>query len=154
MTDLWKTVSKSLPRKICDLWIYNFSKCHFKFTFTYPLLMLQNNIESWIQYDSSLSLLNVYTHIHRDAYVFSMQYAFQFSSVQSLSHIQLFVTPWTAAGQASLSITISQSLPKLISIESVMPSNHLILCCPLSSIHTCIIIYVHISAYHRQILST
>ena len=70
--------------------------------------MLQNNIESWIQYDSSLSLLNVYTHIHRDAYVFSMQYAFQFSSVQSLSHIQLFVTPWTAAGQASLSITISQ----------------------------------------------
>ena len=55
----------------------------------------------------------------------------QFSSVQSLSHVQLFVTPWTGACQASLSITISQSLPKFISIESVMPSNHLILCCPL-----------------------
>ena len=48
-----------------------------------------------------------------------------------LSHVQFFATPWTAAHQASLSITNSQSLPKLISIESVMPSNHLILCCPL-----------------------
>ena len=48
--------------------------------------------------------------------------------VQSLSHVQLFVTPWTAACQASLSYTISQSLLKLISFESVMPSNHLILC--------------------------
>ena len=55
----------------------------------------------------------------------------QFSSVRSLSCVQLFVTLWTAAGQASLSITSSQSLPKLMSIESVMPSNHLILCCPL-----------------------
>ena len=51
--------------------------------------------------------------------------------VQSLSHVWLFVTPWTAAHQASLSITNSQSLLKLMSIESVMPSNHLILCCPL-----------------------
>ena len=55
----------------------------------------------------------------------------QFSSVQSLSHIQLFATPLTAARQASLSITNSQSSPKPMSIESVMPSNHLILCCPL-----------------------
>ena len=55
----------------------------------------------------------------------------QFSSVQSLSHVQLFVTPRTAAHQASLSITNSRSPPKLMSIESVMPSNHLILCCPL-----------------------
>ena len=52
-------------------------------------------------------------------------------SVQSLSCVQLFATPWTAACQASLSITSSQSLLKLMSIESVMPSNHLILCCPL-----------------------
>ena len=56
---------------------------------------------------------------------------FQFSSVQSLSHVRLFVTPWIAAGQASLSIANSQSLLKLMSIESVMPSSHLILCCPL-----------------------
>ena len=57
----------------------------------------------------------------------------QFSSVQSLSHVQLSATPWTAAHEASLSITNSQSLFKLMSIESVMPSNHLILCHPLSS---------------------
>ena len=55
----------------------------------------------------------------------------QFSSVQSLSHVRLFLTPWTAVRQASLSITNTRSLPKLMSIESVMPSNHLILCCPL-----------------------
>ena len=54
-----------------------------------------------------------------------------FTSVQLLNCIQLFVTPWTAARQASLSITNSQSLLKLMSIESVMPSNHLILCHPL-----------------------
>ena len=52
-----------------------------------------------------------------------------FSSVQSLSHVWLFATPWTAARQASLSITNSQSLLSLLSIESVMPSNHLILHC-------------------------
>ena len=55
----------------------------------------------------------------------------QFSSVQLLSHVQLFATPWTAACQASLSITNSQSLLKFISVESVMPANHLIFCCPL-----------------------
>ena len=55
----------------------------------------------------------------------------QFSSVQSLRGVWLFVTPWTAACQASLSIANSQSLLKLMSIDSVMPSNHLILCCPL-----------------------
>ena len=55
----------------------------------------------------------------------------KFSSVQSLSHIQLFVTSWTAACQATLSIINSWSLLKLMSIELVMLSNHLILCCPL-----------------------
>ena len=54
-----------------------------------------------------------------------------YQSVQSLSHVWLFVTPWTAACQASLSITNSWSLLKLMCIESVMPSNHLILCPPL-----------------------
>ena len=56
---------------------------------------------------------------------------FEFSSVQLLSHVRLFATPWTRARQASLSIINSQSSPKLMSIESVIPSNHLILCCPL-----------------------
>ena len=54
-----------------------------------------------------------------------------FSSIQSLSRVRLIVTPWSAARQASLSITNSWSLLKLMSIELVMPSNHLILCCPL-----------------------
>ena len=60
-----------------------------------------------------------------------MPTASQFSPVQSLSCVQLFATPWTAAHLASLSITSSWSLLKLVSIELVMPSNHLILCCPL-----------------------
>ena len=58
-------------------------------------------------------------------------HSFQFSSVQSLIRVRFFATPWTASRQASLSITNSWSLLKLMSIESVMPSNHLILCRPL-----------------------
>ena len=68
----------------------------------------------------------IHTHI-RQVYFAEMC----FSSVQSLSHVGLSVTKWTAAGQASLSITNSQRLLKLTSIQSVMPSNHLILCRPL-----------------------
>jgi len=60
-----------------------------------------------------------------------INYCYLGTSVQSLTHVRLFATPWTAACQASLSITNSWSLPKLMSIESVMPSNHLILCHPL-----------------------
>ena len=63
--------------------------------------------------------------------IYSNSYFQVFSSVQLLSRICFFATPWTAARQASLSITNSQSLLKLMSIESVMPSNHLILCRPL-----------------------
>ena len=63
---------------------------------------------------------------------FSVQFSsVQFSSVQSLNHVRLFVTPWIVALQASLSITNSWSLLKLMCIESVMPSSHLILCRPL-----------------------
>ena len=63
---------------------------------------------------------------------FSLSHAnIQFSSVQLLSHVRLFATPWTAACQASLSITNSQSSLKLTSVKSVMPSSHLILCRPL-----------------------
>ena len=66
-------------------------------------------------------------------YIFAVlcYYYTAFVADLSLSHVQLFATPWTAAPQASVSFTISQSLLKLMSIESVMPSNHLILCCPL-----------------------
>ena len=59
------------------------------------------------------------------------EHSVQFSSLQSLSRVRLFVTPWTAAHQASLSIVNSRSLIKLMSIELVMPSNHLMLCHPL-----------------------
>ena len=79
----------------------------------------------------------------------------QFSSVQSLSHVRLFATPWTAAHQASLSITNSQSPPKPMSIESVMPSNHLILCCPLlllPSIFPSIRVFSNESAHLTKVL--
>ena len=70
-------------------------------------------------------------------------------SVQSLSCVQLFATPWTAAYQASLSITNSRSLLKLMSIQSVMPSNHLILCLPLlSSVFPSIRVFSNESALH------
>ena len=74
------------------------------------------------------------------------------SSVQSLSHVPLFATPWTAARQASLSITSSQSLLKLTSMESVMPSNHLILCCPLllpPSVSSSISLFQSINSSHQ-----
>ena len=77
----------------------------------------------------------------------------QFSSVQSLSRVQLFATPWTTARQASLSITNSRSLPKLISIESVLPPNHLILCRPLllqPSIFPSIRVFSNESALHNR----
>ena len=69
--------------------------------------------------------------------------AYTFSSVQSLSRAQLFVTQWTAAHQASLSITNSRSWLKLMSTESVMPSNHLILCCPLLLLPSIFPIHLH-----------
>ena len=73
------------------------------------------------------------------------------SSVQSLSRVRLFATPWTAGHQASLSITSPQSLLKLMSIESVMPSNHLILCRPLllpPSIFPSIRVFSNESVFH------
>ena len=75
----------------------------------------------------------------------------QFSSVQLLSCVRLFATPWTATCQASLSITNSQSLLKLMSIESGMPSNHLILCHPLlllPSTFACIRVFSNESVLH------
>ena len=71
----------------------------------------------------------------------------QSSSVQSLSCVQLFATQWTAARQASLSITNSRSLLKLMSIESVMPSSHLILCHPLLLLSS---IFANISFFSNE----
>ena len=76
--------------------------------------------------------LSMWTEFHSKKYrAWRSWFLGQLSSVQLLSHVQIFVIPWTAARQASLSITNPQSLLKLVSIESVMPFNHLILCHPL-----------------------
>ena len=74
--------------------------------------------------------------------------SFNYSSVQLLSHVQLFATPWTAACQASLSITNTQNLPKLMSTESVVPSSHLIPFLLLPSIFPSIRVFSNDSALH------
>ena len=90
-------------------------KCHKEFAFVhFKLVMLSRILHFSPQVPAQLKGFSIFSIV-----------------VQSLSHVQLFVTPWTAAYQASLSFTTSQSLHKLMSIESVMSSNHLILCHPL-----------------------
>ena len=82
-----------------------------------------------------------------------MEHSVHFSSVQSLSRVRLFATPWTAARQSSLSITNSQSLLKLMSIKSVMPSNHLVLCHSiflLTSIFPSIRVFSNESVLHNR----
>ena len=85
-------------------------------------------IAKWFRY-ISISMY-IYRYIHLFLYIL-FPYGLSFSSIQPLSHVQLFATPWTAARQASQSITNSQSLLKLVSIELVTPSSQLILCHPL-----------------------
>ena len=82
-------------------------------------------------YFAYLSLHFSITHLHDYFCIFTSCYERSEFSFQLPSHVRLFATPWTAAYQASLSFTISQSLLKLMSIELAMTSNHLILCCPL-----------------------
>ena len=87
--------------------------------------------------------------LHRIPKILALVSSVQFSSVQSLSRVWLFVTPWSAARQASLFIANSRSLLKLMSSELVMPSNHLILCHPLlllPSISSCIRVFSNESA--------
>ena len=86
----------------------------------YKASLLQQAV--WPQSDSLEIAMEIRTHAFKDLIAVV---------IQSLSHVRFFATPWTAARQASLSFTISWSLLKLLSIESVMPSNHLILCPPL-----------------------
>ena len=97
-------------------------------------LVIQESQETWIWFLGQEDLLEekMATHSRILAWKILMEPGrLQSSSVQSLSPVQLFETSWTAAHQASLSITSFQSLPKLMSIESVMPSNHFILYHPL-----------------------
>ena len=102
--------------KIRNLWIQLYLKLTYLYTFYFKELICF--ICTQLCLDWLLSLAN-----KKRLYLLT-----QFSSVQSLSRVRLFATPWTAACQASLSITNSRSPLKLTSIESVMPSNHLILC--------------------------
>ena len=92
------------------------------------LLRFYRRLSSGLQMLTFLSCPNMAERRRKPSGLFS---SVQFSSVQSLSRVRLFATPWIAACQASLPITNSQSSPKPTSIKSVMPSSHLILCCPL-----------------------
>ena len=91
-----------------------------------------STLGSWrtVYFIDHLSLMLIWCCIMLILWLYYISSVIQLSSVQSLSHVQLFATPWTATHQASLSITNSWSPPKPMSIESMMPSNHLILCRP------------------------
>ena len=101
---------------------------------------------SWLIFCISYFSLSLFLHfVFLAPCLEKFLHVFSVSSVQSLSHVQLFATPWTAVYQAFRSITISRSSFKLMSIELVMPSNHLILGCPLlllPSIHSNIRVFL------------
>ena len=115
---------------------------------------------NWISYQTDFfcksvrllqthSIFSIFSHESWNLFVSYNNYTF--SSVQLFSRVRVFATPWTAAHQVSLSITNCQSLPKPMSIELVMPSNHLILCRPLlflSSIFPSIRVLSYESALH------
>ena len=114
--------------------------------------MLSFDERSWKQkQNTQISKLEPYLEQEDFCYVKLMILNTKFSSVQSLSHVWLFETPWTAACQASLSITNSQNLLRLRSVEPVMPSNRLILCHPLllpASIFSRIMVFSNESFLH------
>ena len=112
---------------------------------------LRDSRRPYFQNSPATFLVNKWGKYHLGKSSEQMSIDSKFNSVQLLSRVQLFVTPWTAARQASLSITNSWSLLKLMSIESVMPSNHLILCHPLlllPSIFPSIMFFSNESALH------
>ena len=100
---------------------------NFHFTLSFTSIWLISNIIPGIGIFWLWKILFFHGNFHSFFFFFFII----FNSVQSLSHVHLFATPWITACQASLSITNSRSSLRLTSIESVMPSSHLILCCPL-----------------------
>ena len=106
---------------MCNVWVKH-----------YLSLWLTNFLTYCIDTFSILKIIyNLFIWGYWDLFIWDYFTSLQSSSIQSLSRVLLFATPWTTARQASLSVTNSQSLPKLMSIESVVPSTHLILCRPL-----------------------
>ena len=129
----WKLSNFSLVPRFCYSWMgdihnYTFKIFHCIISFSMPATKVIKNKLYFIKINFKLKtdIIEFWSKV-----IFFFFERDQFSSVQSLSCIWLFETPWTAGHQASLSITNSQSLLKLKSITSVMPSNHLILCCHL-----------------------
>ena len=118
----WKC-SRSIPvfsfTGLSLMWHTETNTCIYTYTCRYLFLKMR------------MHAINLAVFTSKENWVTGVGETHMFSSVQLLSRVWLSVTPWTAAHQASLSITSSRSLPKLMSIESVMPSNHLILCHPL-----------------------
>ena len=92
---------------------------------------MYNKVYSYTYIHIFFSIMVYYRILNIVPSAIYLLYIYQFSSIQSLSRVRLFATPWTAARQASLSITNSWSSLRLTSIKSVMPSSHLILCRPL-----------------------
>ena len=107
---IWKSVSGSLVQKLSIRRFIEFFYLQWR---NFPCFL---RLEKWNAFKLGISVTQLFN---------------QFSSVQSLSHVTLFVTPWIAAHQASLSITNSRSSLRLTSIKSVMPSSYLLLCHPL-----------------------
>ena len=139
LMDIWIVSQIS---NFCQLWIMPLQRVTYKYLF--PILLGRYLGMEWLDH---IIILGFFTEKYQIIFyngctilypqqqcmrIIQLLYnRIQFSSVQSLSRVWLFATPWTAARQASLSITNSWSLHKLMSIESVMSSNHLNLCCPL-----------------------
>ena len=105
-----------------------FTSFHSYYWRTEPLCVLRKNSTFLL---GQILYLLIHSKYLKTRLICYLLYSFQFSSVHLLSCIQLFATPWTATREAFLSITNSQSLLKFMSTESMMPSNHLILCRPL-----------------------
>ena len=118
--NIWKICSQTYLSFLCDISVF---WQLFRFSLSYWFLT--------IRLCFALGFFPLFLVLGSIGHLGLTSLSVQFSSVQSLSHVRLFATPWIAARQATLSITNSRSLLKLMPIESVMPSSYLILCCPL-----------------------
>ena len=141
---------------LIDEWIKNM---WYKYTVEYYSAIKKNEIVPFAAKWRDLEIIipsRVRQIPYHITYLWNLKYD-TVQSIQSLIRVWLLVTPWTAAHQASLSITNSWSLLKLMCIESVMPSNHLILCCPLllllsvfPSNHFCVKNMTHMNLFMKQ----